>query len=280
MTRILGALLICLALLGASVALVWAFQRRLMYFPFGDPRTPGEAGVADASLVTFVTADGLALRGWFVPSAQASPRFTVLVFNGNAGHRGLRAPLGRALQALGLQVLLFDYRGFGGNPGVPTEAGLMADARGALEYLRARPDVDPARIVIFGESLGAGVAVGLAAEQPPAALILRSPFTSMTDLGQLHYPLLPVRWLLRDRYASIDHIGRISCPLLVIAGDMDSVVPADQSRRLYEAAPGRKRLLMVRGADHNDEALLVGREMMRAIDAFLDEVVSGLAGVR
>lgn len=264
----------CAILAGAALALAWVFQRRLMYFPFGDVPAPGDVGLPHASSVTFATADGLTLRGWFVPSTRTPARFTVLVFNGNAGNRAFRAPLARALQALGLHVLVFDYRGYGDNPGTPTEAGLMADAHSAREYLRGRPDVDPARIVAFGESLGAGVAVRLAAEQPLAALVLRSPFTSMTDLGQLHYPLLPVRWLLRDRYSSIDRIRQVSCPVLVIAGDRDTIVPPDQSRRIYEAAIGPRTLVMLPGADHNDEALLAGREMIEAIDEFLQQVGS------
>ena len=133
----------------------------------------------------------------------------------------------------------------------------------------SRSDVDPSRLVYFGESLGAAVAVGLAVEHPPAALILRSPFTSMGDVGHHHYPLLPVRLLLRDRFPSIDRIRRIHSPLLVIAGDSDRIVPTQQSRRLYEAASDPKTLIVVPGADHNDDELLVGNEVMLAIIRFL-----------
>jgi uncharacterized protein len=250
------------------VALAWLFQRRLMYFPFGGVPAPGEVGLADALPVTFNTADGVTLHGWFVPSHQPA-RFTVLVFNGNAGNRGFRAPLAAALRKLDLHVLLFDYRGFGDNPGTPTEAGLMEDARAARRFLLGRSDVDPQRLVYFGESLGSSVAIGLGVEQPAAALILRSPFTSMVDLGQVHYPLLPVRWLLRDRYASIDRIGQVSCPLLVIAGDRDRIVPPEQSRRIYEAAAEPKTLVMLPHVDHNDAALVRGPAMIAAIDRFL-----------
>jgi fermentation-respiration switch protein FrsA (DUF1100 family) len=123
--------------------------------------------------------------------------------------------------------------------------------------------------VYFGESLGTAVAVSLAVEHPPAALILRSPFTSMADVGQHHYPFLPVRLLLRDRFASIDRIQRIRAPLLVIAGDRDRIVPIDNSRRLYDAAAAPKTLLVVPDADHNDHALLAGDEMIGAIARFL-----------
>lgn len=262
---LLPAVLVVIALL----VFLWAVQRRLMYFPMGPVLEPAEAGAAQVERVTFPTSDGLTLQGWFFP--LPSSRFTIVVFNGNAGNRSYRAPLASALQARGHAVLLFDYRGYGGNPGTPTETGLQEDARAARNYVLGRRDVDRERLVYFGESLGTGVAVTLAAEHPPAALVLRSPFTSMVDVGRMHYPILPVRWFLRDRYASGERIARILSPLLVIAGDRDSVIPIEQSQQLYDAASSasRKELLIVRGADHNDASLLDGDEMIRAVDAFL-----------
>ena len=121
----------------------------------------------------------------------------------------------------------------------------------------------------FGESLGAAVAVGLAVERPPAALILRSPFTSLPDVGALHYPWLPVRWLLTDRYPSIERIGSVHVPVMVIAGDRDDIVPEALSRRLYDAANEPKRYVLVPGAGHNDPELQDGRQMLAEIDGFL-----------
>ena len=158
----------------------------------------------------------------------------------------------------GVSVLLFDYRGYGDSAGSPDERGLALDARAARRYLLSRPDVDAARLVYFGESLGAAVAVELAAEHPPAALVLRSPFTSMADVGSYHYPILPVRLLLRDRYAAIDVIAQVRAPLLVIAGDADSIVPLEQSRRVHDAARSPKAFVVIQGADHNDAALNAG----------------------
>jgi fermentation-respiration switch protein FrsA (DUF1100 family) len=168
-----------------------------------------------------------------------------------------------------LQVLLVDYRGYGGNPGAPSENGLAEDGRAAQAYLASRPDVDRSRFVYFGESLGTAVAVDLAVEHPPAALVLRSPFTSMGDLGRHHYPFLPVGLLLRDRFAAIDQIQRIRAPLLVIAGGHDRIVPVENSRRLYDAAVAPKTLLVLPDADHNDYELLAGDEMIQAIVRFL-----------
>jgi fermentation-respiration switch protein FrsA (DUF1100 family) len=183
----------------------------------------------------------------------------------------MRAALAVALHRMGLSVLLFDYRGYGGNLGRPSEDGLAADARAAQAWLAGQPQVDPGRVVYFGESLGAAVAIGLAVQRPPAALVLRSPFTSLPDVGAVHYPWLPVRWLLLDRYPSIERIAAVHAPLLVIAGDRDDIVPAELSKRLFDAAAEPKRYLLVPGAGHNDPELLDGRRMIGEVQRFLSE---------
>jgi uncharacterized protein len=278
MRMLLPAVVVAIALL----VFLWAMQRRLMYFPMGPMLDPADVGATHIERVTFPTADGLTLHGWFFPASPSPSRFTIVVFNGNAGNRSYRAPLAAALQARGHAVLLFDYRGYGGNPGTPTETGLQEDARAARAFVVGRADVDRERIAYFGESLGTGVAVTLAAEHAPAALVLRSPFMSMVDVGRMHYPILPVRWFLRDRYMSGERIAQIRAPLLVIAGDQDSVIPLEHSKRLYEAAaaatspssssPSPREMLIIRGADHNDAALLDGDEMIAAVTAFLQRL--------
>jgi fermentation-respiration switch protein FrsA (DUF1100 family) len=256
----------CVVLIVAALLVfVRTMQRRFIYFPTGKVPTPGEIGLAGVEPVTFDTSDGLGLNGWFFAASGPSPRVTILVFNGNAGNRAHRGALAAALQRHGLQVLLVDYRGYGGNPGAPSERGLTLDSRAARAYLAGRPDVDRSRLVYFGESLGTAVAVDLAVEHPPAALVLRSPFTSMRDLGRYHYPFLPVGLLLRDRFAAIERIQRIRVPLLVIAGGRDRIVPIENSRRLYNAAVAPKTLLVVPDADHNDYELLAGDEMIQTI---------------
>lgn len=268
---------IALAGIALLLGLLWLFQRSLIYFPLPRAVPPAQRVLPGAQDVAFATDDGLTLGGWFVPADGAEPLATVLVFNGNGGDRSLRAPLAAALARQGYAVLLFDYRGYGGNPGSPSEQGLIADARAARAYLDSRAGVDPRRIVYFGESLGAAVAIALATAQAPAALVLRSPFTSLADMARLHYPLLPAGPLLRDRYPSIDRISQVRVPLLVIAGSADRIIPAEQSRRLFEAAAEPKQLLQIEGADHNDVALLMGADLIRAVDAFLDSVLSQLA---
>lgn len=272
--KLLWVVVVVVAVAASVVALVWTGQRRLMYFPFGRVPAPSSVGLPEAEVVTFAAADGVTLRGWFVPSVsspEAPAAYTLIVFNGNAGNRAYRAALALAFRTQGGALLLFDYRGYGDSDGSPHERGLALDARAARNYLLTRPDVDAARLVYFGESLGAAVAVELATEHPPLALVLRSPFTSMVAVGRVHYPILPVRLLLRDRFASIERIADVRAPLLVIAGDRDGIVPLEQSRTLFEAATSRKALVVVEGADHNDAALVAGPVVVAETMRFLGQ---------
>lgn len=247
------------------LALVWSQQRRLIYFPSPGPVPAAATLLPNGHDVVLETDDGIRLGAWYFPVDGGGP--AVLVCNGNGGDRAMRVALAAALNARGMSVLLFDYRGYGGNPGRPTEEGLAADARAAQTWLAAQPGVD--EIVYFGESLGAAVALGLAVHQPPAALVLRSPFTSLAGVAAVHYPWLPARRLLLDRYPSIERIASVRVPVLVIAGDRDDIVPARLSRRLYDAANDPKRWLLVPSAGHNDAALLDGRVMIDGIMGFL-----------
>jgi fermentation-respiration switch protein FrsA (DUF1100 family) len=256
------------------VVLIWSLQRRLMYFPSATVPDPHTIGLASVQQVTFPTSDGLSLNGWFV-SYSPNPGMTMIVFNGNGGNRAHRAALADVLARLDMSVLLFDYRGYGENAGSPSEAGLKADARAARTYVLSRPDVDGKRLGYFGESLGTAVAAELAEEHPPAVLILRSPFTSATALGQHHYPWLPVRWMLRDRFETLERIPRIRAPILVIAGDRDGIVPISESRRVFDAAAEPKSFVVVRGADHNDEALFTGKTMIDGMIQFLLNLKAG-----
>jgi fermentation-respiration switch protein FrsA (DUF1100 family) len=264
-----GILIAVAAGLVLGLALLWVAQRKLIYLPYGGVSPPASFGLRHAEDVTFTTDDGLTLHAWFVPAVSTPPRFTMIVFNGNAGHRGMRAPMAAEFADRGVATLLFDYRGFGDNSGTPTEDGLARDARAALGYVASRPGVDPRRIVFLGESLGAAVALRLATERPPLALVLRSPFSSLADIGRHHYPYLPVRLLLRDRYPSLDRARTVSSPTLVIAGDSDSIIPLEHSKRLYEALRADKRLVVIAGADHNDESLFVGRELIDSVLGFV-----------
>lgn len=248
----------------ATVGLIFLFQRSLIYLPSGSVPDP-PPGVQP---VTYDTEDGLTLDAWFVASEE--DRGSVIVFNGNAGNRSGRLPLGRALADAGYTVLLTDYRGYGGNPGSPSEQGLAEDARAARAYMAQRVGSD--RLFYFGESLGAGVAIGLAIEDAPSALILRSPFTSLPDIASVHYWYMPSSLLLKDRYPNLERIDELDVPLLVIAGTEDQIVPIGQSQELFEAASEPKELLVIDGAGHNDAALLDGDEMIEAVVEFMSGV--------
>jgi alpha-beta hydrolase superfamily lysophospholipase len=254
------------------LALVWAFQRRLVYFPATAPVPPAAAILPGAQDVVLETDDGLRLGAWFVPARGPRRGQGVLVANGNAGDRSARAPLAEALAARGLAVLLFDYRGYGGNPGSPSERGLARDARAAQRFLVDEAGVRPERLVYFGESLGAAVVTELATVRPPAGLVLRSPFVDLASVGQVHYPFLPVRALLRDRYPLAEQLGTVSAPVTVVYGSEDSVVPAEQSRAVANEAATLHDIVEIAGADHNDLALLDGKELVDAVVGLADHV--------
>lgn len=263
--RALAVIAIVTLVASGLIALMWSQQRRLIYFPSPGPVPSAAMVLPNGRDVVLDTEDGIRLQAWHFPVDGEAP--AVLVCSGNGGDRSMRAALAVALNRMGLSVLLFDYRGYGGNPGRPTEDGLAADARAAQAWLAAQAGVK--EIVYFGESLGAAVAVGLAVQRPPAAMVLRSPFTSLADVAATHYPWLPARRLLLDRYPSIERIASVSVPLLVIAGDRDDIVPESLSRRLYDAAREPKRYLVVTGAGHNDPELLDGPRMLDEIGTFL-----------
>ena len=247
----------------------WA--RRFIYFP--DDRVPPRdpPGVAGKG-VSLRTADGLELSAWHLPAPGGT---AAVLCNGNAGNRVDRLPLSAGLQRRGVAVLSVDYRGYGGNPGAPSEDGLIADARAAADYLSARPETS--RLVYFGESLGAAVLIGLAERRPPAALVLRSPFTSLLDVARAHLPVVP-KGAIGDRWDSIGRIASLDVPLLVVAGTADTIVPYAQSVRLFEAAPGPKRLVTFEGADHNDPALTFGARLLDETARFLRDVLGAGPG--
>ena len=265
MIRALRMVALPLIAVAVLLALLWAGQRSLMYLPLGSVVPPAEAGVAGAEEFSVLAPDGIQLGAWFVKTNAARPVATVVVFNGNAGNRSYRAPLARALADAGFHVCLFDYRGYGGNPGSPTETGLGLDARAVYAAVTGRADVDGSRIILLGESLGTGVAVALAGGTRPIAIVLRSPFTSMADVAAHHYWFLPVRRLLWDRYDCLSRVGVLECPVAVVAGDRDRVVPLALSRRLFDAIRTPKSFIVVPDADHNDFELNAGRPVVDAV---------------
>lgn len=246
----LGWLLAAVGLYVALCAVMFVAQRNLQYFPNKVVPIPAEVGLPEFRTVTVQTADSLLLSGLHAAPTDGS-KPTILYFHGNGGHVGDRSAIAGALHRAGYGVLLAGYRGYGGNPGSPTEQGLMTDGRAWADWLVER-GVSGRKLVFYGESLGTGVAVQMAAERNAAGLVLQSPYTSITDVAAAAYPFLPVRLLLLDRFDSLGRIPEIRAPLLVVHGERDSVVPVALGRRLFAAAPEPKTGVWPPQADHMD----------------------------
>lgn len=277
MAKFLLSLAIVYALV---VALMWAFQDRLLYLPHAGREHVGSP--ADLGLgweeVTFTTEDSVALDAWWIPAPK--PRASLLFFHGNAGNISHRLESIAQFQRLGLSVFIVDYRGYGRSEGRPSEAGTALDARAAWQWLRNEAEQEADEIVLFGRSLGAAVAAELAAhleeqQTTPAAVILESPFRSVPELAQQLYSFLPARWLARIHYPVEDYVTQISAPLLVIHSRDDEIIPFAQGEAVYQAAQEPRQLLEIQGG-HNTGFRDSEPTYSESIDAFLREAV-GLA---
>jgi fermentation-respiration switch protein FrsA (DUF1100 family) len=291
--RVVLLLVALYVLLAVMLALL---QRTLIYHPLRAATIQPEDlewPRGQVHTIELRTHDGLVLRGWHIlPDGQQAQNANecdralqsgqplVIYFPGNAGHRAYRGEEIAVFTRQGAQVFLFDYRGYGDNPGSPSEALLARDAASIWDYATRERKVPAERIVVYGESLGGGIAVRLAAERcaagdRPAALVLRSTFCSLVAVASYHFPWLPVRWGLVDRFSSLDRIGQVSCPLLQIHGQADTIVPFEFARRLFAAAPARsrqgieKQLLVIPEADHNDLIFVAASQVERAIAELL-----------
>lgn len=237
-----------LGLYVGMVALLYVMQRSLQYLPERFRTAPAAAGLPEAEEVELATADGERVIVWHVPARGDMP--VVLYMHGNGASLRWRAARFRALTADGTGLVALSYRGYGGSSGSPTEAGLIADAVAAYAFATAR--YPPARLVAWGESLGSGVVIALAAEQPVGRIVLESPFSSAVDVGAAAYWFVPVRWLMKDQFRSDLRVGRVTAPVLVMHGDRDQVVPFAQGERLFELITAPKRFVRFSGLGHNE----------------------------
>jgi len=197
------------------------------------------------------TEDGLSLLSWYLPARPRRP--VIAYFHGNGGHIGYRAERLLRFAREGFGVLMPEYRGYGGNPGTPTEAGFYADGRATLAFLD-REGVAANRLVLYGESLGSGVAVALAVQHEIAALILEAPLTSVAEVAQCHFPYVPASRMVVDRFDSLSRIGKVKAPILVLHGERDRVVPVRYGRALFDAAPEPKENWFAPAAGHENLA--------------------------
>lgn len=240
-----------LRVLGGAVSIylfcllvLFVFQRQLMYQPIAHtPQTP--PGV---ERVTFETEDGLSLFGWHIPAPEGRP--TLLFLHGNYGHLGMRVHKMNFWRDRGYGVFLFSWRGFSGNPGRPSEDGLYQDADAAIQTLMAR-GIAPRSIILYGESLGTGMAVEMATRHDVKAIVLEAPYSSVTGVAQERYPIFPVRALVWDHYDSLSKIDDVEEPVILMHGALDRIIPLHHAQMLYDAANEPKFLLIENGGDHN-----------------------------
>jgi uncharacterized protein len=272
---IAGAVVIALVVLAAATC---ALGDRMVFQPgrTDAQRWSARRQALAAEEVELIAADGVRLACWWVPAHQA--RATVLFFHGNAGDLSGRSGQLRALSRLGANVLAVGYHGYGRSEGEPSEAALALDADAAWSHVVEARGIDPRHVVIFGESLGGGVAIDLAARRSAAGLVVQSAFTSVPAMARAFVPGFPFAALLRSRFDNLAKIPSIAAPKLFLATPTDEVVPYEQTRALYDAAPDPKRWIEFTGVGHNDLFARGEPTWAAAIDAFLDELPSQPAG--
>jgi fermentation-respiration switch protein FrsA (DUF1100 family) len=265
--RLLASLLFILVSTWLGLSLfVFLLQDRYIYYPDKNlVATPRHIGLAFED-VSLQTTDGIRLHGWFIPSPGA--RATLLFLHGNAGNISHRQDSLRLFHELGLNVFIFDYRGYGSSSGIPSEQGTYRDADAAWRYLTQTRRIPAATIVVFGRSLGGAVAVWLAGHTTPAALILESTFTSVRDMAARYYPYLPVSLLLHTCYPTLDRIAALRLPMLIVHSRDDEIIPYEFGRRLYTAVQGSAELLTLHGG-HNDAFLTDGTHYRDGLASFL-----------
>ena len=224
-------------------------QQRLLYFPDTRRTTPDEAELPDVEERELVMRDGHRVMTWWGEAKPGRP--TLLYFHGNGGSLATRSERIRKYMAHGYGIVMMTYRGFGGSTGVPSESANVSDAKEVYEALRAS-GIPASEIVVYGESLGTGVAVQLAAEKEVAGLILDAPYTSIVDLAALHYPHLPARWLMTDRYETLRAAGGVKAPTLIVHGEADDIIPVEMSAQVAKALKGPVKVATFAGAGHSD----------------------------
>ncbi len=267
--RMLLNLLIMLAVAYLGVVLLVYFgQSRLVYFPEKLLSLTPEAIGLDYTSVNIATRDGETLHGWWMSVLNA--KGTVLFLHGNAGNISHRINYLAMFKRLGYNTLLFDYRGYGQSSGVPSESGTYLDAQAAWRYLIETRGIAPARIAVFGESLGGAVATWLAAREKPGLLVLASTFTSIPDLAAKLYPFLPVRWISRFDYDTRKSLQSVTCPVFIAHSPQDEIIPFEHSQQLFQAAPEPKQFLTLEGG-HNTGFIFMQLAWIKLLGAFLDE---------
>lgn len=233
----------------AIVGIAYFAQRKFTYFPNGTRVAPATTGLEGVREVELPTPDGEHIIAWYAAAPPGAP--TILYFHGNGGGLANRAGRFGRYQNAGFGIFMMSYRGYSGSTGTPSEAHNIADAHLAYDHL-VKQGLKPSDIFLYGESLGSGVAVQLAASVPVAGVILDAPYTSIVEVGAKAYPILPLRWIMVDRYESDKHIAGINAPLLILHGARDQVIPLEMGQRMHALAREPKRIVVFPEGRHVD----------------------------
>lgn len=267
--RLGGLLATTLAIYVVFLAMLVLFQRQLMYFPDSHDFVPTDYGFTQFTRNEYTADDGVKLHAFYAPpSNPAKP--VIVFFQGNAGNLGIRAEKIRMWLDWGFGAYLPTYRGYHGNAGSPTEQGLYSDARAALHALQDQFNINRKDIVLYGESLGTGIATQMAEEGDEKAVVLEVPYTSIPDIGSARYPFVPIFWLAWDRFESFNKIRFIKSPLLILKAAHDSVIPSILEQRLFDQALEPKQLVVNPTADHME--IYSDAHVVEQIHDFLDGI--------
>jgi len=231
-----------------TAATLYGMQRSLMYFPEMVRTSPAQAGLPEATEADLTAADGVHSLAWYVPPRDGKP--VILYFHGNGGALRYRTARFRRLITDGIGLVALEYRGYGGLPGTPTERGLVADAEAAYAFAAARYSAP--QLVLWGESLGSGVAVALAAEKPVGRVILEAPFTSAAAVAEIRYWYMPVRLLMKDQFRSDERIGKVTAPVLILHGVQDRIVPFAMGERMFALTKAPRHIVQFLDGHHED----------------------------
>ncbi len=246
----------------AITVVVYFFQRKLLYHPFS-PQITGKGLIHNFETINFKTSDNFELKGWF--HLKNSNKKTILFLHGNAGNLDNRIDKLNSLGSIDINFLIISWRGYSGNPGKPSEAGLYKDALGGIEWLNKK-GISNNQIILYGESLGTAITTEVAQNENFAGIILEAPFTSMVDMGQKIYPIFPVKFLLKDKYESKNKIKNIKSPILVLHGRKDKIVPFYMGEKIFEMANNPKFKYFT---DLDDHMMNFDEKLVNEIDLFI-----------
>jgi len=248
---------------------LFVFQRSFLYLPTKEKIDSSYFISTGLKEISLYTKDGLTLKSW-IKKPKSKDGYTILIFHGNGGHVGHRIKKFESFINAGYGLFFLEYRGYADNPGKPSEKGLYNDASAAINFLFDE-NIKSNKIILYGESLGCGIAVKLSAEYKFAATILEAPYTSIKDVAQKHYWYLPAKWLVLDQYNIINIVDKIKSPLLIVHGEKDNIIDINFGKKVFEFANQPKESLFVKNAGHND---LFDFDTEKKIFSFLENQIN------